>query len=557
VVSAKLELIVVAGPMKGERFPLPPDRSTKIGRHGRGVNLTLDEQLSLEHAEIYPRHDKFWIVDLQSHTGTFVNGLRLGDAPVQVDVGAVIEVGGTVLRVVDVRARTRALGLLVAVGVPLLTTMLMLVWFASQPVVYTPEIVTSSPVRQLVRVSERIPIPIDFVREQGVDERGMRLRRVSDYDQDGVDEIWLRFNNRDKVITFGDRGEWRIIGDLPIDCIERDAQDFPDQSCGGLLYVFRDGHYQPAGVDGIIAWVHPWQEISPASGDEAARFGPGQLQPYRMTLKNPERLKGFLLERGIDEPIHYLVCGEGVAGLKAQVLTEHGDLETLDYGCLGGLRLITQGADDELGSQKPQAFALTVTGYDALIRDVTTYLSGEPAGLFLDSRQQALIQAFSHTPTNRASVRVSFLADPAEGQLLAEEGDLEGSRMLARSGLAVAAPPPTAAVEIRHPGDGPGVAELDPPGCGELSVETWNWHCKLLRWCLPGRTFLTVRQVGCGANRVLVRVPYGGGRYWGGDEHVEVSASVDAVGGGGQVDVLRARIAYRNKTAPEEDAPAP
>jgi hypothetical protein len=554
-VSAKLELIVVAGPMKGERFALPPDRSTKIGRHGRGVNLTQDEQLSLEHAEIYPRHDKFWIVDLQSHTGTFVNGLRLGDAPAQVDVGAVIEVGGTVLRVVDVRARTRAIGLLVALGVPLLTTVLMQLWFASRPIVYDPELVSSAAVRQRVRVSERVPVPIDFVRDQGVDHRGMWLRRVSDYDQDGVDELWLRYRNRDKVVTFGDRGDWQIIGDLPVGCVERDAPDFPDQACNGLLYQFHDGKYQPAGVDGIIAWAHPWKLLNPGR-DEPARYGPGRLQPYRMTLKNPERLKGFLVERGIDEPIHYLICGEGIAGLKAQVLTQNGEVETLDYGCLGGLRLITQGAGDELGSQKPQAFALTVTGYDALIRDVTAYLSGEPAGLFLDNRQQAVINAFTAAPTNRASVRVSFLADPVEGALIAEEGEQEPSRSLTRSGLAATAPLPTAAVEIRHPGDGPGVADLDPPGCGELRVETWSWHCKLLRWCLPGRTFLTVRQVGCGPDRVLVQVPYAGGRYWGGDAHVDVSATVDAVGGGGQIDVLRARIAYRGKTVPEgEDDP--
>jgi len=542
--------------MKGERFALSTDRSTKIGRHGRGVNLTLDEQLSLEHAEIYPRHDKFWIVDLQSHTGTFVNGLRLGDAPAQVDVGAVIEVGSTVLRVVDVRARARALGLLVAVGVPIFTTVLMMVWFATRPIVYTPELVSSAQVRQRVRVSERVPIPISFVRDQGVDHRGLWLRRVSDYDQDGVDELWLRFRNRDKVITFGDRGDWQIIGDLPMDCVEHDAADFPDQFCGGLMYVFRDGEYRPAGVDGIIAWVHPWQQISPGTENEQARYGPGRLQPYRMTLKNPDRLKGFLAERGIDEPIHYLVCGEGVAGLKAQVLTGAGEIKTLDYGCLGGLRLITQGSD-ELGSQKPQAFALTVTGYDALLRDVTAYLAGEPAGLFLDTREQALMKAFSGTPTNRVSVRVSFLADPEEGTLIAEERALEASRMLARSGLAVAASPPTAAVEIRHSGDGPGVADLNPPGCGELRVETLNWHCKLLRWCLPSRTFLTVRQVGCGSNQVLLRMPYAGGRYWGGDEYVEVSATVDAVGSGGQIDVLRARIAYRGKATSEGDDSPP
>ena len=45
--SLSYELIVVAGPMKGERFPLSPDRPSRIGRAARGVTLTLDDKANL------------------------------------------------------------------------------------------------------------------------------------------------------------------------------------------------------------------------------------------------------------------------------------------------------------------------------------------------------------------------------------------------------------------------------------------------------------------------------------------------------------------------------
>lgn len=550
--SQSYELIVVAGPMKGERFPLAPDRATRIGRASKGVPLTLDDQASLDHAEIYPRQGRFYIVDLESHSGTFVNGTRVADQPVEVVPGSVLEIGTSVIRVEDRSSGSRWIGLAVAIGVPVLTTLLMLAWFASRPVLYEPAFRTADPVHQRVRTSNVVPVPEDFVRDWGVDHRGLTLEKVTDHDQDEVDELWLGMGDRMLVVTFNDRGGWEILGNLPSGCLEHRAVDFPDLACDGMIWQFRDGRYQPSYLDGLIAWARPWLLENPAEVAEGQepRYLPGALQPYRMTLVLPDRLKGFLAARGVDEPIHYLICEEAVRGVRAQVLTEAGRLETLDYGCLGAVRI--SGPDDERGADKPQAFAFTVTGVQALADDLRTFLSGGPSGLFLNEEQRALVAAASGDPTSRAATRVTFLGESTEGRAVAPEGPLEGVRFPARSG-SVEGVRPVVAASIRSQG----VATLDPPGCSELQVETRGFHCKLLRWCTPGRTFLTVRQIGCGETRVLATMPYSGGVARGGDAHVDVVVRSDVVGARGQIDVLRTRVGYRVKDVQVGSASAP
>jgi FHA domain len=538
--------------MKGERFPLPPDRPTKIGRASRGVNLTMDEHASLDHAEITIKNDRFFITDLGSHSGTVVNGSRVGSEPVPLGVGSVIEVGQTVLRVVEARPTTQVYGLALAIAGPIALTIVVLGFLASRPILYDPALVATQPVRQRVRTSDVIPIPLDFVRTYGVDQRDTTLLRVTDFDGNGVDELWLGIPHHEVVVTFGDRGDWQVLGELPRDCVERTALDFPDELCNGLVYSFKEGKYQPAGIDGVVTWMRPWVVLNPdeVARDKPPRYGPGDLQPYHLSLVYPERLKGFLEARGIHEPIHYLICEEAISGVRAQVLTVSGKIQTLDYGCLGGLRLTGTSPGDNLGSEKPQAFAFTVTGYQALVHDVTTFLSGSPEGLFLDAYGRNLVKHFSAVPATRPGLRISFLGDVADGPVAPPEEDLQGLRWLARSGVASSPPPRETAANVLTPGR----AVLDPPGCSKLEVQTHAWHCTLLKWCLPGRTFLTVRQTGCGRDEVIAEVPYRGGYVRGGDPSIQVAVAVDAVGSRGQIDVLRSRVAYR---VPPQDAESP
>lgn len=524
--SQKVALTVVAGPMKGEVFPLPTDRSTKIGRGSRGVRLTMDEHASLDHAEIVPGPQGFMIHDLGSHRGTFVNGVRVQGSPVPLDMGSVIEVGSSVLQVGEPSNVSVVVGITAAIGGPVLLTMAVLAWLFLRPVHYEPVLHSNTEVRQVVRNSPDVPIPLDFVRAHGVDHRSLQLYDVSDFDHDSVDEIWIRGGAYRYLVTFGERGEWKVLGKLPNSCTERKTREFPDLVCGGLVYVMGADGYEPAGMDGVVAWVR--------LVDEA-------LAPYRMSLPYIERLKGFLVERGVDEPIHYLICEEAVRGLRAQVLTASGNIVPLAYGCLGGLRVTGAGTEPSILDQKPEAFAFTVTGYDALIDDVTTFLGGGPDGLFLDGYQRGLIAELSKEPVNQAGLRVTFLADAEEGDPRAPEGLAQQVRLLARSPQADPQPPPEVAVNVRSQG----VATLDPPGCAELEVTTRAWHCKLARWCLPSRNFLVVKDVGCGAPTTVLHVPYSGGYASGKAGGVHVTAWVDVFGGSGQVDVLRTRVGYR------------
>ena len=72
------ELIVVSGPLLGERFPLGPGE-TRIGR-APTADIRLDEaNAAWEHCIVREREGRYHIVDRHTGVGTFVNGMRIGE----------------------------------------------------------------------------------------------------------------------------------------------------------------------------------------------------------------------------------------------------------------------------------------------------------------------------------------------------------------------------------------------------------------------------------------------------------------------------------------------
>ncbi len=73
-----LVLTILQGPDKGRRFELPANEPQMIGRSSESLPLT-DQTISRRHAELTPDDGRWYIRDLNSSNGTFVNGVRVHD----------------------------------------------------------------------------------------------------------------------------------------------------------------------------------------------------------------------------------------------------------------------------------------------------------------------------------------------------------------------------------------------------------------------------------------------------------------------------------------------
>jgi pSer/pThr/pTyr-binding forkhead associated (FHA) protein len=70
-----------------------------IGRSDDCDLVVRDPSVSREHAALHRRRDGWYVADLESTNGTFVNGWRVS-APVPVSVGDVLTVGATSFQIV-------------------------------------------------------------------------------------------------------------------------------------------------------------------------------------------------------------------------------------------------------------------------------------------------------------------------------------------------------------------------------------------------------------------------------------------------------------------------
>ena len=90
-----LVLTVLKGPDQGRRFELPDDEPQQIGRSSEALPLT-DQTISRRHAELTPDGGRWYIADLKSANGSFVNGTRVGERRM-LQPGDQIRCGNTVL----------------------------------------------------------------------------------------------------------------------------------------------------------------------------------------------------------------------------------------------------------------------------------------------------------------------------------------------------------------------------------------------------------------------------------------------------------------------------
>jgi two-component system NtrC family sensor kinase len=90
-----LVLHVVQGPERGKKFELPSHEPQLIGRSTEALPIS-DVTVSRRHAELTPDEGKWYLRDLNSANGTFVNGQRIS-ARVELSPGDQIKCGSTLL----------------------------------------------------------------------------------------------------------------------------------------------------------------------------------------------------------------------------------------------------------------------------------------------------------------------------------------------------------------------------------------------------------------------------------------------------------------------------
>ncbi len=90
-----LLLHVIQGPDRGQKFELPTNEPQLIGRSSEALPIT-DSTVSRRHAELTPDEGKWYLRDLDSANGTFVNGKRITELVV-LSPGDQIRCGSTLL----------------------------------------------------------------------------------------------------------------------------------------------------------------------------------------------------------------------------------------------------------------------------------------------------------------------------------------------------------------------------------------------------------------------------------------------------------------------------
>lgn len=91
------QIVVAEGPLKGSHMEISSVEDVTLGR-AEGNDFVLgDDYASSRHARLFRRGSEWFVEDLDSRNGTFVQGTRI-DQPERVSVGTDIKMGRTIVR---------------------------------------------------------------------------------------------------------------------------------------------------------------------------------------------------------------------------------------------------------------------------------------------------------------------------------------------------------------------------------------------------------------------------------------------------------------------------
>jgi hypothetical protein len=565
------DLVATSGPVEGERFSLDSSQETLIGRTRNGINLP-DPLVSVKHARVEFVNGGWRITDLGSATGTKVNGTPLDpDRPMPLELGDTIVIGECefILDSSGARVLSRLAWAIIPAWVLVFVSFGVLFWVSGEgPVVLT----WSEPIRTTEGASKRLEIPATFIRQHGLQVESMRLRRITDFDGNEIDELWFYVGDDEMVITFTETG-WKLLGELPKGCIDRQTDEpFPDLACEGLEFRMYDGEYIAVAQTDPVVWLvgeaatittdapdgdgestenpAPTPVEQPPSTPEgeplpleipelAAVNGAAGPVPFRISMGSVDRLAGFLAQHGVTGPIHYVICEDAFPGVPAQALLENGRVQLFSYGCAQEVHFAGDRASAFEGT-RIGAFAVTEIGREMLTRHLSYTWSGTPQRIFLSADKRSVIDAASQWPIPiRGGVYMTFEASDhvflpiARSPRLDDRIRLEALERVDLDGQV--------ATLLSK-----GTLQLDPDGCSDIQVRVRKWRCAFARGCFPRSNFITVDDVGCGSQQRLLDVPYAPGQYRGSNDQVEVRVELMTESQGlGVTDVIQARVGVR------------
>src|SRR5258706_438142 len=88
-------LVVEKGHDKGKSLPVPDGKTILIGRDSSTSLPLRDTMTSRMHFKVENREDGYWLHDLESMNGTYLNGARVRGEAVKLNYGDLIKAGET------------------------------------------------------------------------------------------------------------------------------------------------------------------------------------------------------------------------------------------------------------------------------------------------------------------------------------------------------------------------------------------------------------------------------------------------------------------------------
>ncbi|MEN0067551.1 MAG: FHA domain-containing protein [Myxococcota bacterium] len=577
----QIVLIAIDGDIDaGTEFPVPPDRPLPIGRASQGLQIP-DPLVSIHHARIsYNIRRGYVIEDLESATGTWVDEECIKGESRPIGVGTVLRFGSTTLEIVPSNRVQPWMQVVAAISAGMLLFAFLV--FVGMAAVSTRGGAPCLVPRRAERIdmgTERtscVDVPTSFLRERGLSVPDVSIKEVSDYDKNGVSELWLVLRGKgEAVVTFGESlDDWKVLGEFPSKCSfpssfsqnQVRGEFFPEVFCNGTNWTMsgRTGTYEIFSEDGIVVF-YQGEKTSLLGGmgeaEEHAEEDPkdeeepssiewdtdSPLNVGRFTLGDPINLGSFLVDRGITSAVHYVICETAFpAELTAQVLLSDGTVQKMSRGCINQVRL------DGLRG-RPVAFATSEAGRQALLDDLTTFFGGNPDGLFLPGVRATQLAHLRVDPgPHRGGVKLEAASSDfgidVTNPLPDRREVAKEPRQLIELDSNTRPAPRSATYDLLAAGQ----YRFDPPGCAEIRVKVEDFSSEGWETFFPF-TFLEVEDSGCADEpQRLFKMNYsfvGTGVRDANPSQIEglnVRAVVETTQSGRGIKVIRARITYRD-----------